>query len=197
MEPGAGRTQQHLHLYSQLHSRSLSLSNPYPQPHTRPLCHPLSLSNPQPLLRSFPPPRSHEIHEAMQREIEKQRIREEIIMSEIVRRRVLEAEVRRELMLGREVSLQKGGNVVPIGSSSLIGFESPIRLPMLGTGGAGRSLEERIIWSLTEKERLNERCDNGDFGASPFQRRSPDLRISEVKSLSEAAKEKGKILLLL
>ncbi|KAL6523421.1 hypothetical protein OROGR_017024 [Orobanche gracilis] len=194
MKPGVGRTQQHFHRYSQLHSRSLSLSNPYP--HTRPLCHPLSLSNPQPLLCSFPPPRSHEIHEAMQREIEKQRIREEIIMSEIVRKRVLEAEVRRELMLERELSLQKGGNVVPIGSSSLIGFESLTRLPMLGTGGEGRSLEGRIIWSLTENERLNERCDNGDFGSSPLQRRSDDLRISEVKSLSEAEKEKGKILLL-
>ncbi|KAK7849120.1 hypothetical protein CFP56_003756 [Quercus suber] len=42
-----------------------------------------------------------------QRELEKARIREEIIAAEITRRRLLEAEVRRELMIEREMALRR------------------------------------------------------------------------------------------
>ncbi|PRQ46106.1 putative transcription factor C2H2 family [Rosa chinensis] len=45
--------------------------------------------------------------DAMQRQMEKDRIREEILAAEMVRRRVLEAEVRRELMLEREIAMKK------------------------------------------------------------------------------------------
>ncbi|KAB2614354.1 hypothetical protein D8674_043028 [Pyrus ussuriensis x Pyrus communis] len=51
-------------------------------------------------------PRS--VHDEMiERQLEKERIREEIIAAEIVRRQALEAEVRRELMLEREIAMRR------------------------------------------------------------------------------------------
>ncbi|XP_040996931.1 UBP1-associated proteins 1C-like isoform X1 [Juglans microcarpa x Juglans regia] len=47
------------------------------------------------------------VREAIQRELEKERIREEIIMAEIARRQMLEAEVRRELMMEREMVMRR------------------------------------------------------------------------------------------
>ncbi|KAL8040858.1 hypothetical protein ABFX02_10G127600 [Erythranthe guttata] len=135
--------------------------------------------------RLLAPPHQHlDMHEAIiQREMEKERIREEIIMSEMMRRRVLEAEVRREMMLEREYSLRRGGiDGFPFGPSST-------RAPLLGVGSEGRSLEERIAFSVTERERLNGR----HVDSLPFQTRSSvDLRISEVK----VNKEKKKIILM-
>ncbi|KAK4377225.1 hypothetical protein RND71_003521 [Anisodus tanguticus] len=51
---------------------------------------------------------SSDVHEAMKREIEKECIREEIIAEEVARRRMLEFEVRRELMMEREVAVWRG-----------------------------------------------------------------------------------------
>ncbi|KAG2668196.1 hypothetical protein I3760_15G148700 [Carya illinoinensis] len=48
-----------------------------------------------------------DVREAIQRELEKVRIREEIIMAEIARRQMLEAEVRRELMMEREMVMRR------------------------------------------------------------------------------------------
>ncbi|KAK9130347.1 hypothetical protein Sjap_010834 [Stephania japonica] len=45
---------------------------------------------------------------AIQRQIEKERIRQEIIAAEIIRRRELEMEVRRELAMEREMALRRG-----------------------------------------------------------------------------------------
>ncbi|KAM0974226.1 hypothetical protein TB2_017091 [Malus domestica] len=45
--------------------------------------------------------------EMIERQLEKERIREEIIAEEIARRRALEAEVRRELMLEREIAMRR------------------------------------------------------------------------------------------
>ncbi|GLT43683.1 hypothetical protein SLA2020_176170 [Shorea laevis] len=45
------------------------------------------------------------------REMEKQRIREDIIAEEITRRRVLEAEVRRELMVEREMAMRRAAEM--------------------------------------------------------------------------------------
>ncbi|OAY46888.2 uncharacterized protein LOC110618338 isoform X2 [Manihot esculenta] len=47
-------------------------------------------------------------NQTLLREIEKERIRQEIIAEEIARRRVLEAEVRRELMMERELPMRLG-----------------------------------------------------------------------------------------
>ncbi|KAK1293603.1 hypothetical protein QJS10_CPB17g00180 [Acorus calamus] len=46
--------------------------------------------------------------EALLREIEKERIREDLIVSEVARRRILEEEVRRELAIGRAISVGVG-----------------------------------------------------------------------------------------
>ncbi|PIN08230.1 Deoxyribodipyrimidine photo-lyase [Handroanthus impetiginosus] len=136
-----------------------------------------------------------DMHEAIQREIEKERIREEIIMSE-TRRRVLEAEVRRELMIERELALRRGGGSLPFGSSQQMEFDSPMRLSLLGTRAEGRSLDERIAMSLELTNRLNGRHEIGGFDTLPFQRGTTDIRISEVKPVSEGDKEKPKVILL-
>ncbi|KAL6523420.1 hypothetical protein OROGR_017023 [Orobanche gracilis] len=110
------------------------------------------LQNLHPHACSFPPPHSHAMHEVIRREIEKERIREEVIMSEILRRR---AEARREMMMEREMVSRRDGNGFPYGPSSLIGFDSPRSRPLLGTKIAGRSLEETMGLSFAERERLN------------------------------------------
>ncbi|KAL6558148.1 hypothetical protein OROMI_018498 [Orobanche minor] len=110
------------------------------------------LLNLHPHACSFPPPHSHAMHEVIQREIEKERIREEVIMSEILRRR---AEARREMMMEREMASRRDGNDFPYGSSSLIGFDSLTNRPLLGTKIAGRSLEKTMGLSFAESERLN------------------------------------------
>ncbi|KAI3801710.1 hypothetical protein L1987_29823 [Smallanthus sonchifolius] len=52
--------------------------------------------------------RRFEMTEAIRRELEKERIREEIIAEEVARRRVLEAEVRNELMIERQMAMRTG-----------------------------------------------------------------------------------------
>ncbi|XP_075490539.1 uncharacterized protein LOC142529048 isoform X1 [Primulina tabacum] len=136
-----------------------------------------------------------DMHEVIRREIEKERIREEIIMSEIVRRRVLEAEVRRELMMEREMAMQRGSDGIPYGSSPVMRLESPMQSSLLGTRAEGWSAEERLGMSLDDKEKQIGRLENGGLDASPFQR-TADLRILEVKPASEGNNEKERILLL-
>ncbi|KAF8033745.1 hypothetical protein BT93_C0109 [Corymbia citriodora subsp. variegata] len=53
------------------------------------------------------------VRETIQREIEKRKIREEIIASEVARRQVLEDEVRRELMLERQMVLRRTSDGLP------------------------------------------------------------------------------------
>ncbi|GFY80967.1 hypothetical protein Acr_01g0007760 [Actinidia rufa] len=48
-----------------------------------------------------------DVRESILREMEKERIREEIIAAKIARKRLLEAEVRREMMLEREMALRR------------------------------------------------------------------------------------------
>ncbi|KAF3958014.1 hypothetical protein CMV_017027 [Castanea mollissima] len=65
-----------------------------------------STTNPRPNLEQIQIP--NDTQEAIvQRELEKAQIREEIIAAEITRRRLLEAEVRRELMIEREMALRR------------------------------------------------------------------------------------------
>eukprot|EP00262_Sarcandra_glabra_P013399 TRINITY_DN370_c0_g3_i1.p1 TRINITY_DN370_c0_g3~~TRINITY_DN370_c0_g3_i1.p1 ORF type:complete len:424 (+),score=63.07 TRINITY_DN370_c0_g3_i1:111-1274(+) len=113
--------------------------------------------------------------DALQREIEKERIREEIIASEIVRKRVLEEEVRRELAIERGLALQQrpaGTDRFPFMTVSVV---SEPRVPGVRVGERGglqgRS-EVRIV------ERL------------PFQRNSGaavGVGASEVKLLPPPA----------
>ncbi|XP_073269079.1 uncharacterized protein [Primulina huaijiensis] len=137
-----------------------------------------------------------DLHEAIRREIEKERIREEIIMSEIVRRRVLEAEVRRELMMEREMAMRRGSDGIPYGSSPAMRLESPMRYSNSGTRPEGWSAEERLGMALEDKEKQRGRHENEGSGALPYQRRSADLRISEVKPASEGYNGKERIFLL-
>ncbi|KAL2481121.1 Uncharacterized protein Adt_34087 [Abeliophyllum distichum] len=117
---------------------------PQPQPHQQPHPH----AHPQ--QHHYPLFQPHDLHEPIQREIEKQRIREEIIISEIARRRVLEAEVRRELMLERELALRRGEDGFPFGPSLGIGYDSTIRLPLLGMRSVVPNREFRKL-SLSQR----------------------------------------------
>lgn len=62
------------------------------------------------------------VRETIQREIEKQKIREEIIASEVARRQMLEEEVRRELMLERQMVLRRAGDGLPFEGKSTMWF---------------------------------------------------------------------------
>ncbi|XP_073317380.1 uncharacterized protein [Primulina huaijiensis] len=143
----------------------------------------------------YPHPHLQDIHEAIQRGIEKERIREEIIVSEIVRRRVLEAEVRRELMMEREMALLQDRNGFPFGSSPVMGLESLVRPSLLVTRAEGWSAEKILGMELQDKEKLK-RSEYGGLETLSFQRGTADLRISEIKPASEGNIEKERILLL-
>ncbi|XP_073155252.1 uncharacterized protein [Henckelia pumila] len=150
--------------------------NPYGQtayPHPHPHSHPHSYLHPHPQVT----------HEGILREIEKERIREEIIMSEIARRRVLEAEVRMELMMEREMAIWQRGYGFPFGSSPLMGSESSMR-PSLMMPKAGWSAEKRLGMALEDKEKLK-RSENGGLETLPFQRGTVDLRILEGNKAKE------------
>ncbi|CAA2968124.1 Deoxyribodipyrimidine photo-lyase [Olea europaea subsp. europaea] len=118
-----------------------------------------------------------------------------MIISEIARRRVLEYEVRRELMMERELAQRKGEDGFPFGPSSGIGYDS-IRFPLVGMRSVVRSLEERVAMPPKEKERMNIRHENAEIETQPFQRCITEPRISEVKSVSDRGKEKEKVVLL-
>ncbi|XP_011079388.1 uncharacterized protein LOC105162910 isoform X1 [Sesamum indicum] len=153
-------------------------------PHPRPFHHP------------HLPPHPHAMHEAIQREIEKQRIRQDIILAEIERRYALEAEVRMELRMEMELALRKGGNGFPFGPCPPMEFESPTRSSLLRMRAEGRSVEGRFAMSLEEMRRPNGRHESGSSGTQPFQRGTADLRISEVKPVAEGSKEKQTVIFM-
>lgn len=142
-------------------------------------------------------------------ELEKERIRNEIIASEIAWRRVLEAEVRTEMMLERELSLQdRGCNV----------FDRFSSFPVTGMrSGAhdlslvqieGQSLEERIAMSLEKRFRNGSGHEIGDYKATylgerraeqktgagheiiPFQQRAVEPKIEVATLTSQVRKRK-------
>ncbi|KAK3016721.1 hypothetical protein RJ639_007442 [Escallonia herrerae] len=132
---------------------------------------------------------SNDVREAIQREIEKERIREEIIAAEVDRRRMLEAEVRRELRMEREFGCRRPGRFAfPPGMP---------RPPPLALGG--RRLEERIALSLEHRLgnslSLPRPREAGNNLVVPFQA-SAELKTSEVKPLAEEVSKKKVIFLL-
>ncbi|XP_059286088.1 uncharacterized protein LOC132039606 isoform X2 [Lycium ferocissimum] len=163
------------------------------------------------------------MHEAIRREMEKERIREEIIAEEMARRRMLEFEVRRELMMERQLTKLSAEGFSPF-SSSVMSF-SPT-LPHLKQQSDVRSIEERIARSLEDRmgrgisvSGLGARNEIGGLGIVPFEERiseipfhqrsvepkmsalkpvsySADPVISELQPSSEPSKEKHKIILL-
>lgn len=129
--------------------------------------------------------------EAIQRELEKERIREEIIATEIARRRALEAEVRREMMLERELAMRGRGNGFDRFSFlSGAGMRFEPRDPSFGRV-EGRSVEERIAMSLEERLGMVARHDIGGLEIVPFQERSvePEIGGSEVIPFQQRAAE--------
>ncbi|XP_047948658.1 uncharacterized protein LOC125194466 isoform X2 [Salvia hispanica] len=123
---------------------------------------------------------SHDLHGVIQREIEEERFRHEIIMYKILTRRALEAEVRRDLLMV-ETFLRRGHNVAPL---------------------AETMTEERFLGEssmlLTQRHILNDVCEGGRSGSLPFQRASIDERMgrdSMVKCVSEGSNKKKEIIL--
>lgn len=139
----------------------------------------------------------NDMREVIQREIEKERIREEIIASEITRKRLLEAEVRRELMIERALSLGTTEGL------SLHSSLSASRVPFL-LQPAGGSLEERLSRSLEERfwrsfeERISlqahREVGNIPFEVRPFHCPLEAAQTPDVKPLAEA--RKGKLITL-
>ncbi|XP_060171762.1 uncharacterized protein LOC132602950 isoform X2 [Lycium barbarum] len=137
------------------------------------------------------------MHEAIRREVEKERIREEIIAEEIARRRMLEFEVRRELMMERQLTKLSAEGF----SSSVMSF-SPT-LPLLKQQSDVRSIEERIARSL--EDRMGRGISVSGFGARneigrsnivpfeeriseiPFHQRSVEPKMSALKPVSYSA----------
>ncbi|OUZ99586.1 hypothetical protein BVC80_7915g6 [Macleaya cordata] len=99
---------------------------------------------------------SDPVREAIQREIEKERIREEILAAEIIRKRVLEAEVRREMALERELGF-------PLVPTSLHYQHNPVD---------NSRLQERFS--------LSSRSEVGNFNSLPFQRHPEAAKIFEI-----------------
>lgn len=142
-----------------------------------------------PHYRPFSPPHSHDM--AIQIELEKERIRRGIIMSEIaIGRHILEAELRRELMMERELTLRQGNTRFSSGSALEMGFNSPMRLPLMSAGADERSLHES-----SGRERLNDKHKIAISEAPAVWIGTDDLRIVEVNPGTRQGKEKEKIVL--
>lgn len=126
-----------------------------------------------------------DIREAIQRELEKERIREEIIAREIARRRILEAEVRRELMMEQEMMLAKAEGKSP--ASLAMRLDSY----QLFHQSDNRALEERLNRSLEQRlalEARQEMLSTLETGTS-FQR-GVEAVGPEVKPSPEVNKDR-------
>ncbi|XP_012841106.1 PREDICTED: uncharacterized protein LOC105961422 isoform X2 [Erythranthe guttata] len=129
-------------------------------------------------------------------ELEKERIREEMIMHEIRKRLYFEDEAKRNQLMERESALPRWG---PYFSSPKMDFKSQTSIPL----AHGRSLEERIAISLEEKIRLNGRFHRGSAGrriSKPFnpergesmtglKRKAPGVEFLPNHFLKKKAKE--------
>ncbi|XAR51135.1 hypothetical protein NMG60_11005682 [Bertholletia excelsa] len=129
------------------------------------------------------------VREAIQRELEKDMIRQEIIATEIARRRLLEAEVRREMFLEREMALGR-----PEGFSLFSGLAAAPAMPFeprvpLLQYPEDRSLEERLALSLEERLASQARLVVRDFETFPSYNNA-EPKISTVKPPSEVSKQK-------
>lgn len=116
-------------------------------------------------------------------------------MSEIIRRRALEAE-RYEVVMERAMTIQRGRTGFPSESPRPMGLDMPMRFPLAETRTEGRFLEERTIYPPPPRYTLNN-WQGGGIEAIPFQRASIDERMarySEVKPVLEASSENNMIL---
>lgn len=126
-----------------------------------------------------------DMREAIQRELEKERIREEIIAREIARRRLLEAEVRRELLMEQELMLTKTEFKSPVSSAMRLD-----RFPLFHQSDS-RALQERLSRSLAQRLALQARQEMLaalETGTS-FQR-GVEAAGPEVKPFPEVNKDR-------
>ncbi|XAR51140.1 hypothetical protein NMG60_11005687 [Bertholletia excelsa] len=129
------------------------------------------------------------VHEAIQWKLEKDVIRREIIATEIAWRQVLEAEVRREMFLEREMALGKPeGLSLFSGLAMASAMPFQLRLPHLQYP-EDKSLEGRLALSLEERLASQLRSGIRDLKTFPFQNNA-EPKILEVKPPSEVSKQK-------
>ncbi|XP_071909103.1 uncharacterized protein [Coffea arabica] len=136
-----------------------------------------------------------DVREAIQRELEKERIREEIIAAE---RQALEAEVRREMMMERELAIRARRGRVDAFDRFSFPFGGAMEFQprdVLFLHNKGQSLEERIAMSLEERLGMRERHETGRLGMVPLQHGSIEPKIKEFMS-SPADVKKDKIVIL-
>ncbi|XP_024968372.1 uncharacterized protein LOC112507868 isoform X2 [Cynara cardunculus var. scolymus] len=122
-----------------------------------------------------------EMREAIQREREKERIRAEIIAEEMARTRILEAEVRKELMMEREMMAMRSGRGFssPFMSLSMQPNHNNIERRILHQQPIG--LEGRIVMSLEEKyPHGGNRLAFRGFEVAPFQRLRDSPKIERI-----------------
>ncbi|KAI3771886.1 hypothetical protein L6452_03057 [Arctium lappa] len=122
-----------------------------------------------------------EMKEALEREREKEKIRAEIIAEEMARKRILEAEVRNELMMERQMMAMRsgGGFSSPFMSLSMQPSHSNFESKILHRQPIG--LEERIGMSLQEKYHRGGNCFAfRAFEVAPFQRLGGSPKIEKV-----------------
>ncbi|KAJ7955654.1 Zinc finger protein like [Quillaja saponaria] len=128
---------------------------------------PASISRTDPVPNRHPLQNPNNVPEAIQRELEKEQIRREIIAAEVARRQMLEAEVRRELIMGREIAMRK-------------------------PGAKGLSFEERVIMQFDQRMYMTQPFDNRPLDerfAVPLLQ-SPQAMTPEIRPPSETNKNK-------
>ncbi|KAM3397361.1 hypothetical protein P3S68_000873 [Capsicum galapagoense] len=123
------------------------------------------------------------MREALRIEIEKELIREEIIAEQISRRRMLEFEGRRELMMERQLAQQSVEEFIPF-SSPVMSFcpTPPFLKQQIGVGSA----EERIATSQMERRisvsKFGARNDIGRLDIVPFEERISEISFHQRRS---------------
>ncbi|XP_055822926.1 uncharacterized protein LOC129891553 [Solanum dulcamara] len=114
------------------------------------------------------------MREAIMREIEKESIREKIIAEEIARRRMPEFDVRRELMMERQLTKQIGEGFSPLSSPTL---------PFLKQQSDVTSVEERTARSQMGRgiqvSRLGARNEIGRLDIMPFEERISEMSFHQ------------------
>ncbi|XP_042488789.1 uncharacterized protein LOC122068945 [Macadamia integrifolia] len=139
------------------------------------------------------------VRASIQRELEKQRIREEIIAAE---RRALEMEVRRELLMERELALQRRvhAHAFSVMSSSMSVLRADQTLSLIPHPEGSSRVEESLGFpnraevgmhqpeGTRTEERLSLPPELGALEKPPL-RRSLEPRVADVKPLAEVGKQ--------
>ncbi|KAI3941888.1 hypothetical protein MKW98_009098 [Papaver atlanticum] len=114
--------------------------------------------------------------ELFQREVEKRRIREEIIAAEIIRRQTLEAEVRRELAMERGLGFQRDEGLSLMTNSSCLPMWSDQKSSLVHhinhSPDDSRAFDERVSFLSGQQV--------GRIENSPFQRHPDAAKVTDI-----------------